>query len=166
MSNLIGKKVTVRKEATRFWEVCSSVTPELSYLIITDVDPDNDYHWDAYNKEGKKIDNCFGHGLTEADFIPLTRTIDDVQEGDVITNGHHFREVLCTSLNGKVVWITDYWKKGQDKNTSYSSGYTKQQLKERGYTLVQDTPETIEVSGKKYDKKQVEERLAELKPVE
>jgi hypothetical protein len=159
MSNLIGKKVTVRKEVTDFWKECGSATSELSYLIITGIGLGG-YTWTAYDNEGNELDKCAGHGLTEADFIPFTRTIDDVQEGDeVVDEDRHQSTVLGRC--GKMVFLSL-----TDNREKLGGIWSIEDLKDNGYTLVQDTPETIEINGKKYKADEINERLAELKPIE
>lgn len=94
----------------------------------------------------------------------ISRTIEDVQEDDLITDGTYLRRVLGRC--GKVVFLTYFCKEGEIEETFYDCGYSIAQLKESNYSIVENTPEHIEINGKKYNKEDVDKRLSELSPIE
>ena len=71
------------------------------------------------------------------------RTIEDVQEDDLITDGQWFRRVLGRA--GKAVFTTSSWEKGEPEDGG-SLSWNINQLKESNYTIVQDTPEVVELT--------------------
>lgn len=94
------------------------------------------------------------------------RTIEDVQEGDLIKDrSGDFCRVL--GVVGKVVFMSYTWSKDEDEIEKYGLGYSISELKDYGYTLVdEETPkETITIAGHTYSKKEVEERLKDLEEV-
>lgn len=105
-----------------------------------------------------------GDKVKVKNWIPLNRTIEDVQEDDLITNGTHFRRVLGRC--GKAVFVTCWWKEGEIEEALYDCGYSIAQLKESNYSIVENTPEYIKINGKKYNKEDVDKRLSELSPIE
>jgi hypothetical protein len=117
----IGQKVKVKKDISDhsdYWDGCSSCKAE--YLIITDITNitnSNYYWWDAYDKDNKEISYCCGHNLTKNDFIPYERTIDDVEEGDLIGNGTDFRRVFART--GQLIAFSSCWEKGQEEDTDF-----------------------------------------------
>jgi hypothetical protein len=176
MSNLIGKKVKVKKnieDHSDFWENC--VTKNAEYLIITGCEVlknsvNNIYHWEAYDKDGKKlVYYCSGHHLTENDFIPYNRTIEDVQYGDVVVDRNNYYRNVLGRCDG-IVFLSDFRRKGEkgeEERNNYVFTTSIQELKNNGYTLAnQETTDIIEVNGKKYDKEKLIERLKDLPEVE
>jgi hypothetical protein len=98
----------------------------------------------------------------------LNRTIEDVKEGDLIKDEDgYFSRVLGRA--GKLVFVSSYWKNGKPERSNYSCGYSVDELKEYGYTIVDETKEekkeTITIEGHTYDKKEVEKRLKDLEEV-
>lgn len=96
----------------------------------------------------------------------VDRTIEDVQEGDLIKDrSGDFCRVL--GVVGKVVFMSYTWSKDEDEIEKYGLGYSISELKDYGYTIVdEETPkETITIAGHTYSKKEVEERLEGLEEV-
>lgn len=94
------------------------------------------------------------------------RTIEDVQEGDLIEDKvGNFHRVLGKA--GKAVFLSRAWSKNEGENRYYHCGFTISELKEEGYTLVDETKkeETITIAGHTYSKQEVEERLKDLEEV-
>jgi hypothetical protein len=141
----IGDKVRVKKgieDHSDFWIDCDCVRKCFDYLIITANGGDL-YEWDAY-KNDKKNQHCSGHGLTADDFLPYNRTLDDVREDDLLEYGNeYFYRVIGRS--GKAIFLTSYWKKGEKEKIDYNYVYSIQQLKNNGYTLVDETQTDDEV---------------------
>jgi len=88
------------------------------------------------------------------------RTIDDVQKGDVITDGKSFRVVF--ERLGDVVFASGVWEEDRDKEfveeckagKIFTLTYHVNQLKKDGYKIHTED-ETIEIDGKTYDKEKL-----------
>ena len=113
---------------------------------------------------GEDIDTCWV--WEENELLPLNRTIEDVQEGDLITtDGIWFRRVLDMGRSGKVVFTTYSWKNGKKEILNGGGVFSIKELIETNWTIVDETPkpETITINGKEYNKQEVEEVIKDLK---
>jgi len=88
------------------------------------------YSWSIYGDDREPTSDS---GLT--DLIFFDRSIEDVQEGDVVIYGCWERKVL--GICGEVVFLSG--KSNDDICTFY---LTKYELKQANYTIKQDTPPT------------------------
>lgn len=91
---------------------------------------------------------------------PTMKTWESLQSGDKIKGGSCY-ELEVMGVLGNLVFLDE-----EKFSTPDMQVYTKDYLKGIGYTIVQDTPETIDIDGKKYNKDAVMERLEELDPIE
>lgn len=90
-----------------------------------------EFSWKIFNKYQDMVSD---HDRV-ADLIFLDRSIEDVQEGDVVIYGCWERKVL--GICGEVVFLSG--KSNDDICTFY---LTKYELKQANYTIKQDTPPT------------------------
>lgn len=167
----IGDKLKVKPECKGECGSCSGY--DFDYIEIDMLDSGG-YGYNAI-KNGKKVAGCNGC-YTDKHLIPLTKTLDDLQKGDVIFVGNsYYRKVLARLED--IVFLSLLFDKKSKKQDEYKTGaYTNiKELKEDGFTLVdpetlepikEDSIESIEIEGKKYNKEAVVERLKELKEVE
>lgn len=87
---------------------------------------------------GFYINGC-AHNYYSGSFLELLteeKTLDTVDVGDVVvdSSGEEFT-ILDKSLNGTVLFVS--WS---NDATRYHDGFTRQELKEFGYTVKQSTP--------------------------
>jgi len=86
------------------------------------------------------------------------KTLDDLEEGDIITDGHGERMVL--GVYGKVYFMS------KKNNFDYADeNFTAKELEDYEYELKESDPDSefIEINGKRYKKEDVEDRVKELK---
>lgn len=90
------------------------------------------------DSRGFSINGCY-HGYHSYYFLELLteeKTLDTVDVGDVVVDKRgEERTVLDTSKNGRVLFLSIL-----NYPTYYSTGYTRQELKDKGYTVKQSTP--------------------------
>jgi len=133
----IGDKIIVKEN---FWEIKSDIdatdnrkklagrTLEVKFVF-------ND--GDVYTKQDDSNDNT--NWSWDKNWVePALRTIDDVQEDDLITNGGISRRVL--GRTGKAVFTTYSWGKGEGEQTGSCGTFSIQELKGNNYTIVNETP--------------------------
>jgi len=112
------------------------------HIKITRADSDGSLEYGIIRK-GERVDGC--NCFTAEDLIPYQKTLDDVEEDDVLQNKNgDFTKVLGRA--GKVVFVSRFWEKGDEEKTCAQTFYSTQSLKDCGYSLVQDTPEVREIS--------------------
>ena len=151
MKYKFGDKVIVKSFG------CSGGTPESASHMVGKQYKIDDINFGCY------IINGLYFSESEVEKV-LNRTIEDVQEGDLITNGTCFSRILGRS--GKAVFTTYTWKRNEEEKThSNGSAYSIQELINNGCTIVDETPkpETITINGKEYNKQEVEEVIKDLK---
>jgi len=96
----------------------------------------------ADDKLGYRYSWGLNKDFTDTDvtnLCPLEKDWDTLQIGDEIENLLGKRTVL--GVCGRVIFLSD--KGNKDR---YSSGYTKDELIEDGFTIVQDAPPIIEIT--------------------
>ena len=98
---------------------------------------------------GDSIDTAWSW---EEDWIdPITRTLDDIQEGDLLQQGgDSYQRVLGVCRN--IVFLTASWRKGEKERTPYRNTYSIQELKYNSYKLVQDNDDECEEAIKTLEK--------------
>ena len=136
-----GDKVKIKEN---FWEIESGIIALDSMkklagrtLEVGAVDSDGDVRTkqdDSNDETSWYWDKDWVELYTE----PTPRTIDDVQEDDLITDGEDFRRVLGRA--GKAVFVTYNWERGEEESTGSSDIYSIQELKEDNFTIVNETP--------------------------
>ena len=84
---------------------------------------------------------------TEDDLSRLERTIEDVQEGDLVEKdkGKIIRKVLGRC--GQIVFLSWPWEKGEPEENSFSFISAIEDIKGQGYSIVNEpTPEIKEMT--------------------
>ena len=132
-----GDKVKIKE---KFWKIESGIIAFDSMkklagrtLEIKSVDSDGDFHT---KQDDSNDDTRWDWDKNWLELIP--RTIDDVQEDDLITDGDVFRRVLGRA--GKAVFLTYNWRKGEEERTDAFDTYSIQELKDKNFTIVNETP--------------------------
>ena len=133
----VGDKIIVKE---KFWEIKSYIfiyggmkklagrTLEVEYI---------DSDGDVGTKQDESNDDT--RWIWDKDWLePTLRTIDDVREDDLITDGDVFRRVLGRA--GKAVFMTCNWRKGEEERTDASGTYSIQDIKDDNFTIVNETP--------------------------
>ena len=126
-----GLSITCKIEGTKiddaklhleygFWHVCQNIKNGLG----------------CDNKLGYKY-SWIVNDCNVTDIQIKHRTIDDLEEGDIIINNYNKRKVL--GVCGKIYFISYYYGFSQVSNIIYT--YTIVGLKEKGYKLVQPEEE-------------------------
>ena len=105
--------------------------------------------WLAENTEEQTIEIC--SGITNLVLLP--RTIEDVEEGDMVVNMLPDEEQKVLSRCGDVIFLSI----NRDHTHVHPCLYTPTSLKENGYTIKQDTPpeeenRTYKICGKCLDR--------------
>jgi len=134
----IGDKVKIKE---KFWKIESGigVSHNMEKLAGRDLEVDTvNSDGTIHTKQDDSNDDTRWHwDKNWVELIP--RTIDDVREDDLITNGEYLRRVL--GREGKVVFTTYSWKKGEEAGTDACSNYSIQELKDYNFTIVNETIE-------------------------
>ena len=136
-----GDKVKIKE---KFWEIDGGVDivdimKKLAGRTLEIKSVDNDGNINTKQDDSNDDSRWYwDKNWVELYTEPTPRTIDDVQEDDLITDGEDFRRVLGHA--GKVVFTTYSWRKGDEEEISSSGAYSIQELKDNNYTLVNETP--------------------------
>lgn len=170
MTYKIGDKVRVKE---KFWEKGISGAPDITSGMkelaneVLEVSYVTGYG-SVETKTGTHGDDIEISYLWHPSWLePVTRTIEDVAEGDLIVSNVGYRRVLGRA--GKAVFMSCSWEKGgTETSEAFRPVQSIQDLKDDGYTIVSEdpNPDLIEIDGKTYDRAAVNERLSELPTVE
>ncbi len=117
-----------------------SATGALGHYIgqVGEIDGCSDDNGYIKFPNGKEI-----YFLLSEDTLELAiRTIEDVQEDDLITRGAHFRRVLGRA--GKTVFMTYSYRKNEIESVNQGNAGSIQELKNDNWSIVQDTQEEIQ----------------------
>ncbi|HJP81422.1 MAG TPA: hypothetical protein VJ841_03460 [Candidatus Saccharimonadales bacterium] len=98
----------------------------------------------------------FAYWFNPSDLRPFKKTLKDVEAGDVVLNEHGNEFRVVEALNNVFAYVTTVVDHGGIAWMEFS------EAEEYGWKLKDAEPETIEINGKKYNKEDVVERLAEL----
>lgn len=122
---------------------CSKKTAD--HIVITEIDEDNNLFYNIKDKAGEKLSSCWNCFKPEH-LIPYEKTLDDVEEGDVLVDVCGV-EYTVIGRAGLMVWISN----SAIASCSYTA-WTIPELKKDGFTIKQDTAskKTINVNGQEF----------------
>ncbi|MHC1728050.1 MAG: hypothetical protein AB9866_18950 [Syntrophobacteraceae bacterium] len=102
-------------------------------------------------------DNGIGNSYLPEDL----ELINTWKQGDILINGDG-KERKVLAVLGEICFTS----KENNFSRATCGNYTQKELEDAGWKLKTPEDEFVEIVGKKYDRKAVEERLKELDPIE
>jgi len=118
-------------------------------------------HYDILNKDKEPINWCVVC-LKAEDVLPVERTLDEVQEGDMLIDPDGNKRLVLGRM-GRVVAVSGEDVEPGDGDFLY---YSIKELAAKGFKFAEEEPaDTITVGDVTYDKKEFEEATKDLKPI-